>query len=266
VKLNLNDEHTIYKGEDGTVLTGVTSYLGILAKPSLLKWYASEERKGILNAVDESYKYVLDTMDGADAPSREITLPKGPFAELKRDNAADLGTVVHARVEGFLRGDMLEPDGIPDDIYDASEYAYLRFVNWWISNQFTIVESEKKMICEDFDMCYNFDLRYGGTADIIARDQNGRLTLIDLKTSNKSRFWPYPEIFAQVAAYAKAYWLSEDDHIERILIVRIGKDIKDEVQVVEVSEEQRDSGYDLFCGAVIAHEAKKALERMSKAK
>lgn len=240
MKLDLKSEHTIYRHSSGARLTGVTTYLGVLAKPSLMNWYASEERKGVLAAMESGKP-----------------LPKGPFAERKRDKAADLGTITHARVEAFLKNDKLDRDGIPDDLYEKSEHGYSRFINWWISEGMTIEESEKVMVMEDIWMAY------GGTADIIARDRRGRLTLVDLKTSKKSRSWPYPEIYAQVAAYAVAYETMEGPKIERIVVVRIGKDEHDELQVAEVTKEQRSVGWVLFRNAYGAYEAKKELERMA---
>ena len=240
MKLDLKAEHTIYRHSSGARLTGVTTYLGVLAKPSLMNWYASEERKGVLAAMESGKP-----------------LPKGPFAERKRDKAADLGTITHARVEGFLKSDPLDPEGIPDDLYAASEHGYLRFLNWWSSEGMSVVESEKVMCFEDIGMAY------GGTADIIAQDRTGRLTLVDLKTSKKSRYWPYAEIYAQVAAYAVAYENIEGTPIDRICIVRIGKEVDDDLQVVEVDPEQKRAGWGLFRAAYHAYEHKKELERMA---
>lgn len=241
MKLNLKAEHTIYRASDGRRLTGVTTYLGVLAKPHLLKWYANEERKGVQTAMKGNG-----------------ILPLGPYAEIKRDMAADVGTVTHARVEAFLKNDPLDRDGIPDDVYEASEHGYLRFINWWQNERFSIVESEKVMVLEDVGM------NYGGTADIIARDSQDRLTLIDLKTSKSSRYWPYSETYAQVAAYAVAYERYEVTNIDRIVVARIGKEEDDELQVVEVSKHKRELGWQLFRGAYYAYEAKKALEKKAK--
>lgn len=249
MKLDLKAAHTIYLNSAGKPLTGVTTYLGVLAKPSLMAWYATEERKGVLAEVE---RYLKESGVSAFPPD----LPKRPFAEMKRDGAADLGTVTHARVEAFLKNETLDPEGIPEDIYKDSLNGYTRFINWWISEGMSVVHSELSMVVED-----NWR-NYGGTADIIARDREGNLTLIDLKTSKKSRGWPYAEIFAQVAAYANAYEHNYGHKAARIVIVRIGKEAKDSIQVVEVSEAKRVEGWHLFCAAYDAYEAKKALERM----
>ena len=87
---------------------------------------------------------------------------------------------------------------------------------------------------------------------------------MDLKTSKASPYWPYDEVFGQVAAYAEALHLLDDERVDRILVARIGKEPKDELQVVELSESQRKEGWRLFSAAYDAYEAKKALERTRK--
>lgn len=238
MKLDLAADHTIYRSSEGKRLPSVTTCLKVLAKHSLLKWYAAEERKGVLACLKEGFP-----------------LPEGPFAERKRDHAANLGTIVHARIEGFLKADPLDLDGLDPEMHAQSEAGYMRFVDWWISNGFSILESEKVMVHEDFP-----HMAFGGTADIIALDRDKRFTLIDIKTSNKSRYWPYPEVYAQVSAYAMMYEFETNAHIDRIVVVRVGKDENDDLQVVEVDAHKRDWGYRLFRSAYYCHMALKELQ------
>ena len=243
MKLDLKAEHTVYKDSEGKRLTGVTTYLGVLAKPQLMGWYASTERAGVLAAIK------------AGTP-----LPEKCFAEAKRDRAADLGTVTHARCEAWLLRDELERDGIPADLYEKSQHGLDRFVAWWTEAGFTLLHSERVLVYDDGRMAY------GGTADILARDKAGRTVLIDLKTSKASPWWPYDEVYGQVAAYAEA--CANDPNtaldVERIVVARIGKEPGDELQAVELKATQRAAGWRLFCAAYAAHEAKKELGRLTK--
>jgi len=187
-------------------------------------------------------------------------LPDKWFAEARRDKAADLGTVTHARCEAWLLKDELERDGIPADLYDQSQHGLDRFVEWWQGQSLSLLHSERVLIYNDGRMAY------GGTADILARDKAGRVVLIDLKTTKASPYWPYPEVYGQVAAYAEAAgndpWTAQD--VERIIVARIGKEPGDELQAVEVKAAQRAAGWRLFRAAYEAHEAKKELERLGK--
>jgi len=238
VKLDLKAPHTVYRSKDGRKLTGVTTYLGVLAKPSLLKWYATEERKGVLASV-----------------ANGSSLPTGPFAEAKRDRAADLGTITHARIEAWLKNDSLEPDGIPADLYERSVVGFDRFRRWWGDEGFTVVESEKQLV-------HDGPMEYGGTADIVARDRGGNLVLIDIKTSKASPYWPYDEVYAQVSAYSMAM----PDKPQRVIVVRVGKDEGDEIQVVELAESDIVAGWKIFLGAHEVYEAKKELARSKRGK
>lgn len=250
MKLDLGKEHTIYTTKDGTRVPGVTTILGELAKPHLMKWYANEERGGIIEMAA-----ALAAMGQLEMESLVRSMPQKPFAEMKRDRAADIGTVTHALCEGWLINDPLEQDVIDDMTWGMAQNGYDRFRRWWDNEGFTLVRSELVMVSE-LQRC-------GGTADIVARDRDGRLTLVDLKTSKSSPYWPYRETFGQVAAYA-AIW-TEQDHpesandIERIVLNRIGKTVGDNGQVYEVSDEQRTGGMELFMAALRARRATQTL-------
>jgi hypothetical protein len=249
MKLDLSAPHTKYLSSDGKELTGVTTYLSVIAKPQLLKWYATEERKGVLEAVEKHFKTA--------GPST-LVLPKGPFAEAKRDKAADLGTVTHALIEAWLKSDPLERDGIPDEVYDAAHHGLNRFLNFWLSGRYSIIESERVMVYESVNMAF------GGTVDIIASKPTAdgdKVVLIDIKTTKPSRYWPYPETFAQVAAYSHAYSKITGTPVDSAVLVRVGKEPGDELETVVVTPEQLMQGWCLFYAAYRMYESKKKLER-----
>ena len=97
-------------------------------------------------------------------------------------------------------------------------------------------------------------------ADIIAQRPDRKLWLIDLKTSKGSKWWPYPEVFGQVTAYAAMYEEVSADHvIDQIHVWRIGKEEGDAGQVYRLSEREREIGLELFRSARTAYEIRKEL-------
>ncbi len=101
MKIDLAGEHTVYRAKDGERLPGVTTVLGVLAKPPLLKWYADQEREGIFSLMGDGNGWSAHLLR-AKLPLYKNGKPK-PFAEVKRDAAADTGTVTHARIEAWLK-------------------------------------------------------------------------------------------------------------------------------------------------------------------
>ena len=97
---------------------------------------------------------------------------KDPFRH--RDDAADVGTAVHAAVVAYLTG---KPDptllwNAPD--VRAAEHADAAFVRWWEREERgTVTHAEHPMVSER--------LRLGGTLDLVLVKPDGRLWLIDLK-------------------------------------------------------------------------------------
>ena len=253
MKLDLAAPHQTYLAADGRKLTGVTTYLGVLAKPALLGWYAQMEREGIAEALRHG-GYVKEMFP---------TKPDGKplwFAEAKRDKAADLGTVIHARCEAFNIGEELEPDGIPADLYEKSVHGFERYKAWLSESGLTVLRAEEQFVWEGKDDDGS-PMAFGGTRDVVCADSQGRLVLVDLKSSKASAYWPYDETYAQVAAYA----YPEAAGIERIAVVRVGKEEDDPGQQVWLTELQREVGWNLFCGAYWAFESKKALARANTA-
>jgi hypothetical protein len=136
--------HQIYKNAAGKRVPGVTTILGILDKPGLLKWAFRMGQEG-----------------------KDI--------EKVRDEAAAVGTVAHARVEAYLRGLEFDASGITLERMRQSGFAFDAFVEWWTREGYETAGSEMQLVSERWQV--------GGTLDILAR-KNDALTLVDIKTSN----------------------------------------------------------------------------------
>ena len=209
----------------------------------------------MLKVVSDIYEAYDDRgLDGSDFAG-EVRKRLGAewFANIKRDRAADIGTVTHARCEAFLHGLELDEEGLAHELVDKSANGFVRFHDWWTASNLSVLHSELQMVSES--------MQVGGTADIVAMDANGSLVLVDLKTSKASKWWPYPEVFGQVAAYAEMFREQHRQEITTLHIVRIGKEEADAGQTYTLTAHERDAGLKLFRAALAVYEAQKELKR-----
>jgi hypothetical protein len=138
--------HVVYRTADGNIVQGVTSIIGLLAKPELVPWANKLGLEGV-----KASKYVAWT--------------------------AEIGKYVHGMIEQNLSGrDVISPSEIaPGDLLIA-EMSYDAFLHWRASRSITGAQNELVLVSEEF--------RYGGTIDLFASIDN-RWTLVDFKTSNR---------------------------------------------------------------------------------
>lgn len=143
-RIDFLKSHTSYKNAAGEKVPGVTTVLGMLNKPGLLKWAWGLGKNGI-----------------------EL--------EAARKQAADIGTIAHALCEAHLRGMAFDTTNITPEMLAKAETSFIRFVSFWDKEQFRVVALELAMISEV--------LQVGGTGDVFARRPEGQLVYVDLKTS-----------------------------------------------------------------------------------
>ena len=136
--------HTAYKLANGDRVIGVTTALGVLAKPALIKWANNLGLQGI-----DSSKYT--------------------------DAMAVIGTIAHRLIECDLKGITPElREYSPDDI-NTAENALLSFYEWRKGHIIEVLGSELQLVSETY--------RFGGTTDLYCR-LDGVLTLVDFKTGS----------------------------------------------------------------------------------
>lgn len=106
---------------------------------------------------------------------------------VKRDDAADAGTIAHEMVDCHVHGKPFDPAPHDPKLIEKAKPAYDAFVTWANQCKFTIVETEVQLISKQY--------RFGGTRDAILID--GKRALCDWKTSNSV----YGEYLCQLAGY-----------------------------------------------------------------
>jgi len=134
-----------------------------------------------------------------------------------RKGSAGVGTAVHALIEAWIHGqedehqrvlDQAEDDGLPLEVVRA---AYGAFRAWWEEMGLAIRATEIPL--EDTA------LGIAGTLDVLLEDRAGHLWIGDWKTSKAV----YPEMVAQLAAYAHLWTLNRGQSIAGGRIIRVSK-------------------------------------------
>lgn len=203
---------------NGVAMTGVTTILGVIAKPQLIKW-ASDQ------AVDYIKEHQMDV--GVGVPPKTVTVTEEELENarkafaIKRDKAADQGTSVHAEIEQYIKCKMNGLD------WGTDNEQVKHFISWADKYKVEFIASEEQVYSEKLFVAGTYDF-----ACII----DGRKYLGDLKTANGL----YPEYFYQCAAYRMMAEEMGQTDFKGSILVRIGRDGKfDEDQDVIISE-----GYD----------------------
>lgn len=163
------------------------------------------------------------------------------------NQAAGIGTLAHFMCECHLKGlkaDLSEFS--PADVSKA-ESAFIKFLQFWDEGKYTILQNELQIV--------HPSMNYGGTLDIMATDGSGKIALIDLKTSNGI----YDEYIYQLAAYEQLWnAVNLKTPIDKRIIVRIGKEDADDLEIRELSDLTKHMNVFISCLGV--YEAQKALK------
>jgi hypothetical protein len=136
--------HITYKLQDGTAIPGVTTVLGVLNKPALVKWANNLGLQGI-----DSTKFV--------------------------DEKAEIGTLAHQMIADYLRGEKTDTSEYSKVQIDQAENAVLSFFEWEKSHHIQVILVEEPMVSEEYG--------FGGTIDCLGHINN-ELCLVDFKTSS----------------------------------------------------------------------------------
>jgi hypothetical protein len=241
---------------DGKQVTGVTTILGMIAKPQLMPWVArlcAQEAflQGTNNELrEELRKY--PKLTGAQAKLVSAKFPEFATAinahNAKSDTAKDLGTLAHAEVEKYIRWKMGEYSSFT--INPETAHMVQPFIEW-AEGRVAVTPQEQRTkynrnVVEISPL--NGDIQFlkaeqvvfsikrvaAGTFDMLAMI-NGKKYMCDFKTSSGIYGREY---FYQTAAYrAMCDELGWGKDIVGSVIIRSGKDGNDfEVKVSEAYE------------------------------
>lgn len=180
---------------NGEYASGVTTALGIIAKPQLIWWAASEAANHVKATLRPGVP--LDELE-----IQQLCDEARKAHNRKKDKAADAGTYVHNWIEDFVLGN--DP-AMP--VNPQLQRVINDFLHWWKNTNIEVISPEQ-VFCSPTHML-------AGTADLVCK-VDGKLTIMDWKTGSGI----YPEMFMQMAAYAMM-WEEEhpDQPIERLHVV-----------------------------------------------
>lgn len=217
--LEFNPKNHRYKIKDtkpAQYIPSVTTICGMLNKPYLVEWAAREAATAAAYAVAEqdnlNDQILTACIENGRKSHREL-----------REHGASVGSMVHDRIKSRLT-DWIDPNlGEPSIEADLAMEA---FHQWYTEH---VYEVHGEPLHVERIVVHPSGL-YCGTFDLLIRNDDGTMTLVDFKTSNQSESNPlaiYPEYFFQVAAYRKAIIDSPEfdvDEIASAQLVALGKD------------------------------------------
>lgn len=181
---------------EGITYPGVTTILGALDKSGpLMGWAARETATAAIRLFsDGSLASMLNSV-GDEGTIKALT----SRSAWTRDTAAQLGTSVHALADLVVHGKDLPA------MTDTERLRVEHYARWWEASGWTVRLSEAMVVNpsqdRDKDLVSTGNWNgWGGTFDLLARDQDGRTILADIKTGKAV----YKEAVLQLAAYGMA--------------------------------------------------------------
>jgi len=202
--VKLENGHTITFDHDKHVyihnneyVVGMSTLLSKLASPALENWKISSQVNAIKTEM-EKQSIPLDKIDS-------IIINAKANARKVNDGILSIGSTVHKLAELWLRGEKIAK---PENPIVAK--CFMEFQKFWKKHKLKVVESEK-ILYSPRGFC--------GTLDLIAKDTDNNIWLIDIKTS-KGLFL---NMVHQLHGYKLAYEEQTSKKINKMYIVRLPK-------------------------------------------
>lgn len=189
-----------------TPVVGVTTVCGIMDKPALKFWAAGLAANYMAEHGLGMTKAKLARL--AEEAKRQHTQAG--------DKGKAAGSVGHALVEDLLLGRALVLPSEPEAKL-AAQSVVKAFKAWSKDYNPDLIASELGV----YSLAHNF----AGKFDLLA-DLDGKITLIDFKTSNTSRYAPegiYPEMFCQLGGYLQLINEQLGVEVDEAMIVNLPK-------------------------------------------
>lgn len=204
----LPDSHRYRLEGTKEYLPSVTACTGIIDKSRvLIPW-----------AVGLAEKHLRSFLENGTGPfTVEELIPiieeAGRQHQIKKDQAASIGDMVHAYAEAFALAVIAKHDvpQIPDDADERVRAGINAFLNWFVANDVQFRHAEK--------LVYSRIYGFAGLVDSVAK-VNGKLMLIDYKTSKGV----YTEMRYQIAGYRIAFEEEHGDILDGAVILHFDKE------------------------------------------
>ncbi len=184
---------------EGKPLIGTSKVVGVIAKP--LTWWAAElaaveclEAGEKIPTIREEYLLACGSSDkkkAIDELQKKYPLfKKARFAHFADKNEkADKGTNMHAELEQYVKLMISEQEGKPLEMNGYNHKAVETFAKWAVQNVARFLFSEIH--------CYSEKMWTGGISDCGFEDKNGKVGIIDFKSSKDA----FISQFIQIAGY-----------------------------------------------------------------
>jgi hypothetical protein len=223
--------HTVYRNLEGKRVPSVTTYLGILNKPALLKW---------------AWQCGIDQQD---------------YLKV-RDFAAEVGTLVHDMVDCKIRG--VEPDtkDYSPEHLAAAQPPMDKFNDWVKDKELEPILMEVPLV--------SIKYQYGGKPDFYGK-VNGVLTLLDYKTGldvYQEAFYQTAAYKMLLEENKGLMYLEDGDEwvkhpifdVEEIKILRLGKSEDEGFHEVAVTNIEKNFQIFLRCRDIYELQRKKPVK------
>lgn len=191
-----------YRHEDGKRLPSVTTIIGRFKDSgALIKW-----------AYRQGREHEHAALTGGEDPGDLYAVTK---------KAADAGSVAHDLIEQHVLTGEYQGELPPHwaDIHANTAAlawnAYRQFVEWLNNTKIVVDSTEENLVSQEH--------RFGGTFDALGRDAQGRIVLIDWKTSNAV----YGDYLVQLAAYGQLIKENKGIDVQGYHLLRVRKETAD---------------------------------------
>lgn len=237
-----------YEIEPGVYVPRVTKILDCINKPALIGWARTTARDNTIR--EAGALWGMSKAQNADAFMAALK-KRMTWSALTAgtEDAADIGTLLHLRVEAEMRAELGESVRIPDlpktwvdAVGNESPHpvlnAYEQYQAWRAAHTVVPKRAEVRVVSRL--------LGAAGTVDLFA-DVDGVLSILDYKTSKNV----YPEYKVQLAAY-RAFAL-EDGTVDSLLpgvVARFPKTAGDAFEAVDVPPEDQPALMAVFRAAL----------------
>jgi hypothetical protein len=221
VRLNFSEPHITYRDKNEQKIPGVTTVLNVLAKPALIGWAYNKGKEG-----ENLYE---------------------------KDESANTGTVIHARILGYFLGYEIDNYNISPQVWDWSENSLNSFKELISKKKIELIIAETPLTSDKYG--------YGGTLDLYAYF-DGRRELWDFKTGSGI----YETNIYQLAALDNLLLENGYERPERVVPVNIPKSPDDSFAIQSISADKLEDEFGIFLNCLNILKLQKQIKNKKKGK